>query len=117
MVPDVQSIREYQNFPNSYLLFTKVSMHLSISHSLCRRSSRSPIMLSILLVLLNCQVINPRARMQGYCSRSVGRSVCVSVCVSVCSHVFSRTVAAVDTKRGYVGMCNGRSAQQESGTS
>ena len=31
------------------------------------------------------------------------------------SHVFSRTVAAVDTKRGYVGMCNGRSAQQESG--
>ena len=29
-------------------------------------------------------------------------------------HVFSRTVAAVDTKRGYVGMCNGRSAQQES---
>ena len=54
----VHSIREYQN---SYLLFTKVSMHLSISHSLCsavhnydslcRRSSRSPIMLSILLVL------------------------------------------------------------------
>ena len=53
----VHSIREYQN---SYLLFTKVSMHLSISHSLCsavhnydslcRRSSRSPIMLSILLV-------------------------------------------------------------------
>ena len=39
----------------------------------------------------------------------VGRSVCV------CSHVFSRTVAAVDTKRRYVGMCNGRSAQQESG--
>ena len=29
--------------------------------------------------------------------------------------LFSRTVAAVDTKRGYVGMCNGRSAQQESG--
>ena len=24
-------------------------------------------------------------------------------------------MAAVDTKRGYVGMCNGRSAQQESG--
>ena len=57
----VHSIREYQNFPNSYLLFTKVSMHLSISHSLCsavhnydslcRRSSRSPIMLSILLVI------------------------------------------------------------------
>ena len=62
MVPDVQSIREYQNFPNSYLLFTKVSMHLSISHSLCstvfslcRRSSRSPIMLSILLVM--CHII------------------------------------------------------------
>ena len=58
----VHSIREYQNSPNSYLLFTKVSMHLSISHylcsavhnydSLCRRSSRSPIMLSILLVLI-----------------------------------------------------------------
>ena len=30
-------------------------------------------------------------------------------------HVFSLTVAAVDAKRGYVGMCNGRSAQQESG--
>ena len=28
---------------------------------------------------------------------------------------FSRTVAAVDTKRGYVSMCNGSSAQQESG--
>ena len=58
----VHSIREYQNLPNSYLLFTKVSMHLSISHSLCsavhnydslcRRSSRSPIMLSILLVYI-----------------------------------------------------------------
>ena len=35
---------------------------------------------------------------KGYCSRS-GRSVALSV----------------DTKRGYVGMCNGRSAQQESG--
>ena len=45
-------------------------------------------------------------------SRSfVGRSVSRSVY----PHVFSRTVAAVDTKRGYVGMCNGRSAQQESG--
>ena len=30
-------------------------------------------------------------------------------------HVFSLTVAAVDAKRGYVGMCNGRSPQQESG--
>ena len=29
--------------------------------------------------------------------------------------VFSRTVAAVDIKRGYVGVSNGRSAQQESG--
>ena len=58
----VSTVSEYQNFPNSYLLFTKVSMHLSISHSLCsavhnydslcRRSSRSPIMLSILLVYL-----------------------------------------------------------------
>ena len=57
----VHSIREYQNFPNSYLLFTKVGMHLSINHSLCsavhnydslcRHSSRSPIMLSILLVI------------------------------------------------------------------
>ena len=33
----------------------------------------------------------------------------------VCPHVFSQTVAAVDTKRGYVGTCNGRSAQQGSG--
>ena len=31
------------------------------------------------------------------------------------AHVFSRTVAAVDTKRGYVGMCNGRLVQEESG--
>ena len=37
-----------------------------------------------------------------------------SVGLSVCPHVYSRTVAAVE---GYVGMCNGRSAQQESGTS
>ena len=44
---------------------------------------------------------------KGYCSLLVG--------FWVCPHVFSRTVAAVDTKRGYVGMCNGRSAQQESG--
>ena len=61
MVPDVQSIREYQNFPKSYMMLTKVSMRLCISHSLCsavhnydslcRRSSRSPIMLSILLVI------------------------------------------------------------------
>ena len=48
---------------------------------------------------------------KGYCSRSVG----LSVGLCICSHVFSRTVAAVDTKRGYVGMCNGRLAQQESG--
>ena len=46
---------------------------------------------------------------------SVGRSVGRSVGLCLCSHVFSQTVAAVDTKRGYVGMCNGRSAQQESG--
>ena len=44
-------------------------------------------------------------------------SLAACVCRSVCPHVFSLTVAAVDTKRGYVGMCNGRSAQQESGTS
>ena len=41
----------------------------------------------------------------------VSRFVCQFVGLS------ARTVAAVDTKRGYVGMCNGRSAQQESGTS
>ena len=41
-----------------------------------------------------------------FCSRSVG--------LCLCSHVFSRIVAAVD-RRGYVGMCKGRSAQQESG--
>ena len=100
---------------------TKVSMHLSISHSLCSavhnydslcgRSSRSPIMLRILLV------INPRARMRSegllYIVGRVGRSVGQSLC----THVFSLTVAAVDTKRGYVGMCNGCWAQQQSGTS
>ena len=46
--------------------------------------------------------------------RSVGRSVNLFLCFSVSPHVFSLTVAAVDAKRGYVGMCNGRSAQQES---
>ena len=59
---------------------------------------------------------------KGYCSRS-GRSVGPSVprlvnllvCDFVSPHVFSLTVAAVDAKRGYVGMCNGSSAQQESG--
>ena len=45
----------------------------------------------------------------------VGRLVNLLVCDFVSPHVFSRTVAAVDTKRGYVGMCNGRSVQQESG--
>ena len=37
------------------------------------------------------------------------------LCLCVCPEVFSRTVAVVDMKRGFVGMCNGRSAQQESG--
>ena len=39
------------------------------------------------------------------------------VCDFVYPHVFSLTVivAAVDAKRGYVGMRNRRSAQQESG--
>ena len=41
----------------------------------------------------------------------VGRSVRLSVC----PHVFSRTMAVVDTKRGYVGRYNRRAAQQESG--
>ena len=38
-----------------------------------------------------------------------------SVDFSGLSHVFSRTVAVDDTKRRYVGMCYGCSAQQESG--
>ena len=46
--------------------------------------------------------------------RSAGRLVNLLVCDFVSPHVFSLTVA-VDAKRGYVGMCNGRSAQQESG--
>ena len=37
-----------------------------------------------------------------------------SVGLWVCPHVFSRTVAAGDTKRRYVVMCNRRSAQLES---
>ena len=62
---------------------TKVSMHLSISlslcsavhnyDSLCRRSSRSPIMLSILLVIALLTLARACAA-KGYCSRS-GRSV------------------------------------------
>ena len=45
----------------------------------------------------------------------VGPSVGLLLCDFVSPHVFSLTVAAVDAKRGYVGMCNGRSAEQESG--
>ena len=80
MVPDVQSIREYQNFPKSYMLFTKVSMRLCISHSLCsavhnydslcRRSSRSPIMLSILLVYISIVTERPLSPQEGARSRS-----------------------------------------------
>ena len=44
---------------------------------------------------------------------SVGLSLGLWVSLSICTHVFSLTV---DIKRGYVGMCNGRSAQQESGS-
>ena len=51
--------------------------------------------------------LNPRARM---CSEGLLYMVGRFVGQCLCSHVFSRTVAAVDTKRGYVGMCNGRSA-------
>ena len=49
------------------------------------------------------------------------RVIVVSLCVSrsvgryICPHFFSQNVAVVDTKCGYVGMCNRRSAQQESG--
>ena len=47
---------------------------------------------------------------------SVCVSLSLSVCLSIClSARFPKTVAVVDTKRGYMGMCNGRSAQQESG--
>ena len=42
--------------------------------------------------------------------RSVGWLICWLVCDFVSPHVFSLTVAAVDTKREYVGMWNGRSA-------
>ena len=52
------------------------------------------------------------------CAVRVHVVVCVScICqvdLSVCPHVFSQTVAVVDTKHGYVGWYNGRSAQQES---
>ena len=58
---------------------------------------------SILLILVRA-CATKRVIVIGLCvSRSVGECVC--------PHVFSRTVAVVDTKRGYVGMCNGRSAQ------
>ena len=49
------------------------------------------------------------------CTAKGYRSVGLFVGQSVCPHVFSRTEAVVDTKHGYVGMCNGRSAQRESG--
>ena len=60
-------------------------------------------------------VINPSAHAQRRVI-VVGQCVTVPVSVSIClSHVFSRTVAVVDTKHGYVGRYNGRSAKQESG--
>ena len=46
---------------------------------------------------------------------AVGQCVTVPVSVSILSHVFSRTVAVVDTKHGYVGRYNGRSEKQEPG--
>ena len=56
-------------------------------------------------------LFDPRARMRSEgLLLSVGRWVGLWVCLSA----RLRTVAAVDTKRG---VCNGRSAQQESGTS
>ena len=61
---------------------------------------------------LSLTIINPRARMR---SERLLQLVGQSVGLWFCPHVFSRTVATVDTKRGYVGMCNGRSAQQRSG--
>ena len=61
--------------------------------------------------LLSYFVIIPRARM-----RSELRVIVVgrSVCGFLCTHVFSRTVAAVDTKRGYLGMCNSKSLERRS---
>ena len=41
--------------------------------------------------------------------RSVGRLICFS------ARFLSNRGCCIDAKRGYVGMCNGRSAQQESG--
>ena len=55
--------------------------------------------------------INPRARMKGYCSRSV----CWFVSLSVPTFSLEPWLLYNYTKRGYVGMCNGRSVQQESG--
>ena len=65
---------------------------------LIKRSSRSPTMLSILLVLLLTLAAHAQRRVI-VVGRSAGRSVCRS---AICPHVFSRTVAAVDTKRGYI---------------
>ena len=52
---------------------------------------------------------------EGYCSQSECQSVGRSVGRYICPHFFSQNVAVVDTKCGYVGMCNRRLAQQESG--
>ena len=51
------------------------------------------------------------------CSEGACSGLCIvhlSVNLSDCPHVFSQIVAVVDTKHGYVGWYNGRSAQQES---
>ena len=59
-------------------------------------------------------IINTRAHAQRRVI-AIGQCVTVPVSVSTLSHVFSRTVAVVDTKHGYVGKYNGRSAKQEPG--
>ena len=104
MVPDIQSIREYQNFPNSYLLFTKVSMHLSISHSLCstvfslcRCSSRSPIMLSILLVMYCIQLAVYYYYIYMYSQLHVGHTNTYS-----CERIPGRKHRSPDPSSGYI---------------
>ena len=53
---------------------------------------------------------------EGYCNRSVCVCVCVCVCMCLCLLLlFSRTVAAMETKHGYVGKYHRCSRLTETG--
>ena len=101
----IQPIYNYYNTLDN----TRQCSHYSDVHSLPLRYMRSSDETSS-GIMPGIHVIHPRAR--AYALRRV-IVVGLSVGLSVCPYVFFQTMAVIDTKCGYVGMCNGRSAQQK----